>query len=101
MLLTATTESLAATERISAHDTTLGHKLSSSVFMVSITSKPLKELAFAPAVFSPVKLDVSSNSTDASHPYIQNTRLMTKIILLKKINIILVVDILLLVNQEM
>jgi len=37
--------------------------------MVSITSKPLRELALGPADFSPVKLDVSSNSTDASHPW--------------------------------
>jgi len=27
------------------------------------------ELALGPADFSPVKLDVSSNSTDASHPW--------------------------------
>lgn len=67
-ILTATTESLAATARISAQETTLGHKLSTLDFMLSITSKPLIVLAFGPAVCSPVKLDVSSNSTDASHP---------------------------------
>lgn len=37
--------------------------------MVSITSKPLKEFSFGPAVFSPVKVEVSSNKTEASHPY--------------------------------
>ena len=68
-ILTATTESLAATARISAQETTPGHKLSTLDFMVSITSKPLIEPALGPAVFSPVKLDVSSNSTDASQPW--------------------------------
>jgi len=67
-MLTATTESLAATERISAQETVLGHNFSTSDFILSITSKPLSEFAFGPAVFSPVKLDVSSNNTDASHP---------------------------------
>jgi len=37
--------------------------------MSSITSKPLKEFKFAAADFSPVKLEVSSRRTDASHPY--------------------------------
>jgi hypothetical protein len=77
-ILTLTTESLAATAIISAHETTLGHKLSSWDLMVSITSKPLKELAFGPAVFSPVKLDVSSNNSDASHPYNQTQDCLTK-----------------------
>lgn len=71
LLLTATTESLAATAMISAQETIFGHETSSWDFMVSITSKPLKEPAFGPAVFSPVKLDVSSNNTDASQPYNQ------------------------------
>lgn len=68
LLLTATTESRAATARISAQETTPGQALSSEVLMVSITSKPLKESTFGPAVFSPVKLEVSSNKTEASHP---------------------------------
>lgn len=67
-ILTATTESLAATVRMSAQETIAGHKVSNLDLMVSITSKPLIELAFGAAVFSPVKLDVSSNNTDASHP---------------------------------
>lgn len=53
---------------ISAQETTRGHKASTLDFMVSITLKPLKEPAFGPAVFSPVKLDVSSNNTDPSQP---------------------------------
>ena len=76
--LTATTESLAATASISAQETTPGHKLSTWDFMVSITSKPLMELALGNAVFSPVKLVVSSNSTDASHPWNQRKDGQTK-----------------------
>jgi len=69
ILLTATTESLAATARISAQETTPGHKLSNSDLMLSITPKPLMEFTLGPADCSPVKLDVSFNSTDASHPW--------------------------------
>ena len=68
-ILTATTESLAATARMSAQETTPGHKLSTWDFMVSITSNPLNELTLGNAVFSPVKFDVSSSNTEASHPY--------------------------------
>jgi len=66
--LTATTESRAATATISAQETTPGQTASTLVLMSSITSKPLKEFTFAPADFSPVKLEVSSNRTEASHP---------------------------------
>lgn len=66
--VTRSTESLAATARISAHDTVLGQTYSRSAFIASITSNPRKELAFGAAVFSPVKLGVSSSNTDASHP---------------------------------
>lgn len=66
--LTATTESRAATARISAQETTLGHKLSSWDLMVSTTSNPLTEFALGFAVFSPVKLDVSSKRIEPSQP---------------------------------
>lgn len=67
--LTATTLSRAATARISEQETIPGQAVSNWVLMSSITSKPLREFTFAPADFSPVKLEVSSNKTDASHPY--------------------------------
>ena len=70
-ILTATTESLAATVRISAQETTWGQTVSSFDLIASITSKLRRELTLGKAVFSPVKLEVSSKSTDASHPYIQ------------------------------
>ena len=69
LFLTATTESLAATVTMSAHDTTPGHIFSNWDLMVSITSNPISELLFGKAVFSPVKFAVSSKRTDASHPY--------------------------------
>jgi hypothetical protein len=37
--------------------------------MVSITSKPLAEFLLGAAFFSPVKVEVSSNKIDPSHPY--------------------------------
>nr|GMD67068.1 Photosynthetic reaction centre, L/M [Ipomoea batatas] len=46
-------ESRAATAKMSAQETTPGHKLSSFDFTVSITSKPLADFEFAKAVFSP------------------------------------------------
>jgi len=67
--LTATTESRAAIARISAQETTPGQAASTLVLMSSITSKPLREFTFAQADFSQVKVEVSSNRTDASHPY--------------------------------
>ena len=67
-LLTSTTESLAATAKMSAQETFPGHEASTFFLMVSITSNPLSELAFGPAFCSPVKFAVSSNSTEASHP---------------------------------
>jgi len=66
--LTATTASRAAAATISEQETTPGQAVSNWVLMLSITSKPLREFTFAPADFSPVKLEVSSNRTDASHP---------------------------------
>ena len=69
LFLTATTESLAATVTMSAHDTTPGHIFFNWDLMVSITSNPLNELLFGKAVFSPVKFVVSSKRIDASHPY--------------------------------
>lgn len=67
-LLTMTTESLAETAKMSAHDTTPGHAFSTAVFILSMTSNPLAEFRLGFAVFSPVKLDVSSNSNEPSHP---------------------------------
>lgn len=68
LVLTAATESLAATARMSAQETTPGHMLSNWDFISSMTSKPLRELALGKELFSPVKFAVSSNKTDASHP---------------------------------
>lgn len=79
VLLTATTESRAATAKISAQETTPGHTFSTFVLMVSITLKPLNEFAFGPAVFSPVKLDVSSKRTEASHPCQQKKEILYEI----------------------
>ncbi|WVY93865.1 hypothetical protein V8G54_032953 [Vigna mungo] len=62
------TASLAATAKMSAQETTPWHMFSNLDFMLSITSKPLRELAFGNEFFSPVKVSVSSNNTDASHP---------------------------------
>jgi hypothetical protein len=41
--------------------------------MASITSNPLSELAFGPAVFSPMKNGVSSRSTEPSQPWQNKT----------------------------
>ena len=46
-----------------------GRVASNWVLTSSITSKPLREFAFAPADFSPVKFEISSKRTDASHLY--------------------------------
>jgi hypothetical protein len=54
---------------ISAHDTTLGHTFSTLALMSSITLDPLAELLLAAAVFSHMKLLVSSNRIDASQPW--------------------------------
>lgn len=64
----ATVPSRAATDRISAQETTPGHAVSKVDLMESMTSNPLRELLFGPAVFSPVKVELSSKRTDASHP---------------------------------
>lgn len=66
---TRKTESRAATASISAHDTVSGQAISSSDLIESITSNPLNEFKLGAAVFSPVKLGVSSNNTEASHPF--------------------------------
>lgn len=68
-MLTMTTESLAAIAKISAHETTPGHAFSTVALILSITSNPLIELLLGGAVFSPLKVGVSSRSTDASQPY--------------------------------
>jgi len=65
-----TTESLAVMAKMSAHETIPGQTFSMAVFTWSITSNPLAELILGLAVFSPVKLDVSSRRIDPSHPYV-------------------------------
>lgn len=75
--LTATMESLAATARMSAQETMLGQRLSNSALILSITSNPLRELALATDVFSPLKVAVSSKSNDASHPCHSIIKLVT------------------------
>ena len=66
---TRTTESRAAMARMSAHETTPGHALSSRDLMASTTSNPRREFRLGRAFFSPVAVGVSSNKTEASHPY--------------------------------
>lgn len=68
VLLTMTTESLAVIAKISAHETIPGQAFSTAVFIWSITSNPLTDPRLGCAVFSPVKLEVSSSNSDASHP---------------------------------
>lgn len=68
LILTMTTESLAAIAKMSAHDATPGQAFSTAVFILSMTSKPLAEFLFAFEFFSPVKVAVSSRSTDPSQP---------------------------------
>lgn len=67
--LTRYTESRAATANISAHETTVFlQDLSTAALILSITSNPLIDPAFGTAVFSPVKVDVSSSRTEPSQP---------------------------------
>ena len=68
LILTRTIESLAAMAKMSAHEMIPGHAFSTALFIWSMTSNPLNELLLGPAVFSPVKFEVSSSRTDASHP---------------------------------
>ena len=63
-----TVESRAAIVAISAHDTTPGQAASTLDLISSITLYPLTELLLGPAVFSPLKDEVSSSSIDPSHP---------------------------------
>lgn len=69
-----TTESLAAMARTSAHETTPGQAVSTLDFISSTTSNPLTEFAFGAAFFSPMKEDVSSRSTEPSHPCHESSR---------------------------
>lgn len=69
MLLTISTESLAAMARISAQETTPGHAFSTADLIWSITSNPRAEFLLGFAFFSPAKLDVSSSRIEPSHPY--------------------------------
>jgi hypothetical protein len=60
--------------RTSAQETVSGQARSSSALMASTTSKPLSELAFGAAVFSPMKKGgLSSRRTEPSQPYIRTT----------------------------
>jgi hypothetical protein len=54
--------------KISAHETTPGQTFSTFDLMSSTTLKPLTDLLLGPAVFSPVKEDVSSRRIDPSQP---------------------------------
>jgi hypothetical protein len=54
---------------MSAQETTPGQMVSTADLMASITSNPLTEPLLGFAIFSPVKLAVSSSSSDASQPY--------------------------------
>jgi hypothetical protein len=65
---TNTTDCSAAMARMSAQETVPLHALSTADLILSTTSKPLRELLLGPAVFSPVKLAVSSKRTDPSQP---------------------------------
>lgn len=68
-VLTRRTESRALIATMSAHETTPGQSFSTLNLILSITSNPLTELLLGPAVFSPLKEDVSSNNMDPSQPY--------------------------------
>jgi hypothetical protein len=65
---TRRTDSLAARANISTHETVDGQAFSTSALMLSMTSYPLAELRLGRAFFSPLKLIVSSRSTEASQP---------------------------------
>jgi hypothetical protein len=70
-LHTTTTESRAATAKMSAQETTgRPQTLSTSNLIWSITSNPLIEFLLGPAFFSLSKADVESKRIDASQPYI-------------------------------
>jgi hypothetical protein len=58
---------------MSAHDTMPEQAFSTAVFTSSTTwnASVVRESLFGAAVFSPVNVDVSSNSIDPSHPYIK------------------------------
>ena len=67
--LTATTESRAATARMSAQETVCLQMASTCALMLAMTSKPLRDPTLGNAPCSPVKLPgMSASSTDASHP---------------------------------
>ena len=54
--------------KISVHETTPGHSFSTLDFISSTTSNALSNPLLGPAVFSPLKVGVSSKSTDPSQP---------------------------------
>ena len=67
---TATTESRAATAKISAQETTgAPQTLSTTDLILSTTANPLAELILAFAFFSESILSVSSSRIDPSQPY--------------------------------
>lgn len=69
--LTATTESRAATARMSAHDTTGPPQASSTADLIlSTTSNPLTELLLGTANFSLTNSGLESKRLDPSQPYI-------------------------------
>jgi hypothetical protein len=73
-VLTMATESRAAIAKISAQDTTSRlQALVTAALIWSTTSKPLIELLFGNAVFSPMNVGVSSSRTDPSQPCVDMT----------------------------
>jgi hypothetical protein len=68
MSRTVTVESRAATARMSAHETVREQTASTCALMLSTTLKPLSEPLLGNDPCSPVKLAVSTSSTDASQP---------------------------------
>ena len=74
VILTATTESRAATAKMSAQETTGRPQILSTSFLIrSITSNPLAELLFAREFFSLSMVDVESRRSEASQPCITKT----------------------------
>lgn len=74
-ILTATTESRAATARISEHETRGQPQTSStSDLILSMTSNPLTEFLLGNAFFSLSKAGVASRRIEASQPYINKTK---------------------------
>jgi len=77
MVHTKFTACWAAMVSISAHETVLGHAVSTAAFILSITGNPRAEFAFGAASFSVRKDVVLSNRIDASQPYTNKNYVFT------------------------